>query len=89
MENYKITERPANEGIQKLYRFENDFGASVVRHRFSYGNEEGLWELAVVKFVGDGESDFRLAYDTHITEDVLGYLSDEDVLKTLEEIKSL
>lgn len=88
MENYKITEREANSGVQKVYRFENDFGASVVRHDFSYGNENGLWELAVVKFPDDGEG-FRLTYDTHITEDVLGHLTDEDVLATLKEIQSL
>ena len=89
MENYKTTERPLNGGIQKVYRFENNFGASVVRHNFSYGGENGLWELAVIKFTSDSDSDFRLIYDTYITSDVLGHLTDEDVLSTLTEIKSL
>lgn len=89
MVNYKVKERETNGGIQKLYRFENDFGASVVRHDFSYGNSEGLWELAVIEFVGDGDNDFEISYSTHITDDVLGYLSDEDVMRTLGEIKSL
>ncbi|MBU9391830.1 hypothetical protein KTE71_30515 [Burkholderia multivorans] len=43
-------ERPLNGGTQKLYRFENGFGASVVQHEYSYGRDAGLWELAVIRF---------------------------------------
>ena len=40
-------------GIQKLYKFDNNYGASVVHHSYSYGNEDGLWELAVIEFIDD------------------------------------
>lgn len=83
------TSRPANGGIQHIYRFPNGYGASVIQHNFSYGGKDGLWELAVVKFDGDGDLQFELCYDTHITSDVLGYLSDEDVSKTLDDIEAL
>jgi len=34
--------REVNGGVQKIYRYKNNYGASVVRHSFSYGNKEGL-----------------------------------------------
>lgn len=45
-----IVERALNGGIQRVYKFSNGFGASVVKHEFSYGGRKGLWELAVIKF---------------------------------------
>jgi hypothetical protein len=79
-------QRSINGGEQIIYKFENNFGASVVRHNFSYGNEEGLWELGVIEFTGDK---WGLTYDTVITDDVLGHLSDEDVSELLIKIEQL
>ena len=76
-----------NGGIQKIYKFDNGYGASVIRHEFSYGHEDGLWELAVLHFSDD--DDWNIDYSTPITDDVLGYLSDEDVERTLKEIRLL
>lgn len=73
-------------GVSYIFRFDNDYGASVVKHDFSYGNEEDLWELAVIKWSGD---DWDLDYDTPITGDVEGYLTDEDVRELLGRIKGL
>ena len=73
-------------GTQKVYRFDNGYGASVVSHPFSYGGDEGKFELGVVKFVGDR---FKLTYETPITADVLGYLSEDDVAATLDQIQAL
>lgn len=76
-------------GEQYIFRFSNDYGASVIRNPYSYGGDKGLWELAVVKFYGDGDDDWDINYDTDITDDVLGWLTDEDVLETLKRIKKL
>lgn len=84
-----ILSRELNGGEQHIVRFDNGYGASVVRHRNSYGHECGLWELAVLRFVGEGLLDFDLAYDTPITSDVLGHLGTEDVARTLLKIKCL
>jgi hypothetical protein len=73
-------------GHQYVYRFDNEYGASVVRHQYSYGGEVGLWEVAVIKFEG---KDWRLAYDTPITDDVIGWLTDDEVGETLSQIDSL
>lgn len=79
--------RHANGGEQHLFFFENGRGASVVQHDFSYGHEEGLWELAVLK--GSGAHDYALDYTTPVTGDVLPYLTVEEVSSTLDAIRSL
>ena len=83
-----IDARPLDSGaVQKLYRFANNYGASVVKGEHTYGGEEGLWELAVVKFKTDG--DFNLDYTTPITEDVEGHLTDDAVEELLAKIEAL
>ena len=74
-------------GIQKIFKFDNMYGASVVKHKYSYGNELGLWELAVIKYYADDE--WHIVYDTKITDDVIGNLTDDDVCFYLEQIKYL
>ena len=69
-------------GVQKVYEFDNGYGASVIMHQGSYGFSKGLWELAVLE---NGE----LCYDTPITNDVIGHLSEAEVNKYLKQIKEL
>lgn len=73
-------------GMQYVFRFGNGRGASVVRHQFSYGREQGLWELAVIRFKGRG---WTIDYSTEITDDVLGWLSVADVVALLDRIGAL
>lgn len=75
-------------GSQVVHRFENNFGASVVCHDFSYGGEEGLFELAVIRF-SDSTDKFSLTYDTEITDDVIGNLTGQDVENLLNKIEQL
>lgn len=83
-----IDARPLDSGaVQKLYKFANGYGASVVKGEHTYGGDEGLWELAVIKFKTDGE--FVLDYSTPITEDVEGHLTDDAVEELLTKIEAL
>lgn len=86
-----VAERPVPHlhGEQKIYRFPNGYGASVVRHSYSYGSERGLWELAVVTFNGTDHYNITLEYSTPVTSDVEGCLSDDDVQRLLKEISEL
>lgn len=84
-----ILEQDLNGGRQRVYRFDNGYGASVVRHRYSYGCEQGLWELAVLRFYGPGPDEFDLTYATPITSDVVGRLTETAVQSLLEQIKDL
>ena len=86
MSHTPITEREINGGTQKVYRFDNGFGASVVQHSFSYGGDCGQWELAVITFEADG---WRLNYETEITDDVIGRLEWHEVIGLLDQIAAL
>ena len=72
---------------QWIFKFENGYGASVVKHFGSYGFDEDLFELGVIEFHGYGCH--NLTYDTPITDDVIGYLTNDEVLEYLEKIKNL
>ena len=78
--------KPLYDGVQGLLFFPNGYGISVVRHKFSYGSDRGLYEIAVLKGTKD---DFQLCYTTRITNDVLGYQSEDDVTQVMRRIQRL
>ena len=77
------TQRPLNGSEQRIFKFPNGCGASVIRGRGTYGGDQGLWELAVLDAQGS------IVYDTPITDDVLGYLSEAEVNNALDLIAAL
>lgn len=74
---------PNYRGIQCRIQFENGFGASVIRHEHTYGGKDGLYELAVLDTEGE------ITYDTSVTDDVVGYLTEDGVTTLLAEIQNL
>jgi hypothetical protein len=76
-----------NDGIQAIVKFKNNYGASVIKHEYSYGGKQGLYELAVTQY--DENGDWDICYDTPITDDVLGYLTEDDVTDYLTQIEQL
>jgi hypothetical protein len=78
-------------GVQAKHFFDNGYGVSVVQFTSpygggSYGADEGLYELAVLKGT---EEKWELCYDTWITSDVLGHQTVEEVEVLLYEIENL
>jgi hypothetical protein len=71
------------DGVVGRIMFDNGFGASIVRHIMSYGGKLGLYELAILDKEGD------LTYDTPVTNDVIGYLTPEEVTNYLIKIQEL
>lgn len=69
--------------IHYIFRFPNDYGASVVKGRYTYGGPE-LWEMGLIFF--DEDDCYDLAYEKDFSEDVIGYLTDEEVNRLLEKI---
>ncbi len=82
-DDIEFKHHPLGNGIQGAITFDNGYGASVVRHEYSYGGKKGLYELAVL------DKDGELTYDTPITSDVMGYLSPKDVTEILIQIQDL
>lgn len=81
-------ERSINSGVQKVYKYANNQGASVVRGPFTYGSREGKWELAVLRLRND-EREWQIDYTTPLTDDVLGYLTEAEVDDLLAKIEAL
>ena len=75
-----------HQGTQIIIFFPNDYGASIIKNPYSYGNDEELFEIAVIK---GNRDNWKICYDTPITNDVLGYLNSEDINKYLEQIEKL
>lgn len=68
---------------QWKFKFDNGFGASVIRGPHSYGGSEGLFELGVLG------KDGHLNYDTPVTDDVVGHLTVDSVNELLDKIAQL
>jgi hypothetical protein len=79
---FKTNPMGADFGIVSRTKFDNGYEVSVVKSPYSYGGDKGLYELAIFK-------DDEICYDTPITNDVLGYLSDKDVTEVLIKIQQL
>ena len=79
-------------GVQAVVMFDNGYGASVIKTKYSYGGPSGLYELAVLR-AGPGypanPDDWSLEYSTPVTNDVLGYLSKRSVTAALKAIQAL
>ena len=73
-------------GTQAKVFFENGYGASVVFGPMFYSNGQDTYELAVVKGV---EGKWDLTYETPITDDVIGYLTEDEVTDKLAQIENL
>jgi len=65
-----------------VIRFDNDYGVSVVFGKPFYSNGKDTYELAVL-FNG------KITYDTYITDDVMGHLSEEEVTEVMLKVANL
>jgi hypothetical protein len=81
------------EGVHGLLFFPNGYGVSVVRYKnpisktfSSYTSNDNEWEVAVIT----GNKDkWELCYDTDITDDVLGHLTEGEVDWVMLQVQQL
>ena len=78
-----VNDAPFMVGKRSRMHFDNGYGVSVVSHSYSYGGKNGLFEIAVL------DKDGNLNYDTPVTNDVIGYLTEEDVTNVMKQVQEL
>lgn len=91
MKTFKDLEQkphPVWDGTTARMVFDNEYGVSVIRAAGdpfggSYGHEDGLYELAVLG------KDGSLSYETPITDDVLGSLTEDEVTNIMKQVQEL
>ena len=80
-----VETRELHGGIQKIYKFPNGYGASVVKHEGSYGYNLDKWEIAPLgernEFIGISVLGWH--------DDVRGHLNDPQVDRILKQIADL
>lgn len=82
---YLITKKELDDGVQYIFKFPNDYGASVIKTRYSYGYKQDLWEMGLIIFFNE-DGDWHLTYERDFDDDVKGYLTGEEVNRLLEKI---
>lgn len=77
-----VIDRKSGSLTQHIYEFPNGYGANVIQNEYSKGGEAGLYKLGVLK-------DGVLCCSTPIKNDVIGYLSADEVAEYLQRIEEL
>ena len=90
-------------GDQKIYRFSNGFGASLIQICIILADKddvdiytgihsvtgERLWEVGVLHFNSEDDTDFTLTFETSVADDVIRYVTDSRAELILRQIKEL
>jgi hypothetical protein len=83
---------PVGEGKHGKLFLPNGYGISVVRFKIpgssGYGSycDENTWEVAILKGT---QNNFELCYDTEITNDVLGFQTEDDINNILGKLRRI
>ena len=67
---------------QAEMNFKNDYGVSVITGEGAYSSDSEPYEVAI-KYKGS------LTYNTPITDDVIGYQTEDDVTEIMKQVQEL
>jgi len=62
--------------------FDNGYGVSVITGEYAYTSELEPYEIAILH-------DGIITYDTHISDDVIGYCTQEKVTEIMKQVQEL
>jgi hypothetical protein len=83
----QIDETPNGPVSQAIVRFDNNLGLSVLCGPGTLTNEDTPYEVAVISFSEDGS--FSLVYPDFTHDDVLSYLTEQQVSDYMEKVSNL
>jgi len=91
LEFEQVNDAPFMVGKKARMHFDNGYGVSIVKHPFSYGgssytNNENEWEVAILF---GNEKEWELTYNTPIANDVIGWLSEDEVTDIMIKVQEL
>lgn len=89
LHKYQVDEGPRLGGIQYIYAFPNGYGVSLIKSEFSYGGQADLWEIAVIEINSVDTLEWNLCYDTPVSDDVIGYLTDDEAREIMKQVFDL
>ena len=81
-DDLRFVDRPARLTTGASMDFPNGYGVSVIIGPYTYGGDEGLYELAVIH-------EGSLCYTTPVTDYVEGHLTPDDVTRLMREVAAL
>ena len=79
----KFNQTKLPKGIQALFNFGDKYELSIVKNTSSYGNANGLYEIAVFQ----GNEQIELPGVTEEGDTVKGFLTEEDVLGIIKKMQ--
>lgn len=82
-DNYLVASIKDEIGEQYIYKFDNGYGASVIRNKYSYGGKHDLWEVANIYF----DDEYEYSITDLLGREVEGWLDWYEVDTKLRNIK--
>lgn len=77
------------EGLHYLIYFPNNHLVSVIKHRYSYGSEDDLFEVAIEKYNSE-EKDYKVTLVPDILDaESVGYAPEIQIMAICEQVSLL
>ncbi len=89
LHKYLADENVRLGGVQYIYAFPNGYGVSLIKNEFSYGGQADLWEIGIIKINSVDPLEWGLCYDTLVSDDVIGYLTDDEAREIMKQVFDL
>ena len=84
-DNYLVASIKDEIGERYIYKFDNGYGLSVIRNKYSYGGDHGLWEVATIYF----EDEYEYSITDVLGIEVEGWLDWYEVDTRLRILKNI